>query len=302
MNAVQPERTIRAGSLAAVLLLVALGGNAQNQQPSPALQTNSPPEIVVHDAPPVPEKTGADKELEKAIGGRLESDAWVSSHNVNVSAISGAVTLQGKVDTVLARERAEALAKTFPGVNQVQNQIQVAVAGRADWDVISNIQNAYRRKPALKDSQIKAQSRNGSVTLSGIVGSNHRKHLAEALAKAVPGVATVENEIQVELLKPLSDNEVREDLLSRIAWDPWLENPHVAVEVRNGQAVLSGIVPNETARERLRKNSEMIGINSVDLAGVRVEPALVKEESPVEPGSLTPTGRTSTNMPPSPPE
>lgn len=272
--------------------IVALGLSLAYAQEESLAETNDPVNIQIQEPEARPEPSAADRQLQSTIDERLESDRLVDSHQVRVTVLDGRATLEGTVDTVLAKERALALARATEGVGEIRDQVQVAVAGRADWEILADAQTAFRRDPALTNSLIQGAVENGILTLTGSVESNHRKVLAEALAKGVKGVAQVENELHVEVPPHRADSEIRADVLSRIAWDPWLRNPAVGVEVKQGNVIINGVVDSENARERLRKDALVMGVREVSVAGVKVDPQFAKRS---QPSVLTPTGREEKN-------
>ena len=78
-------------------------------------------------------KVAANKAIDKfddmaittAISAELTKDPDIKLFNVNVDTKEGAVTLKGNVPTDEVRNRATAIAKTFSGVQSVDNQLVV---------------------------------------------------------------------------------------------------------------------------------------------------------------------------------
>lgn len=66
-----------------------------------------------------------DMAITTAISAELLKDAEVKLLKINVDTKDGAVVLNGSVPTASARERAEAIAKTFSGVQSVDNRLLV---------------------------------------------------------------------------------------------------------------------------------------------------------------------------------
>lgn len=57
---------------------------------------------------------------------------------------------------------------------------------------------AFGRSPSFKFPDVQVASFNGNVQLSGFVVSEDQKKSAEAMAKEVPGVLSVENKISLK--------------------------------------------------------------------------------------------------------
>ncbi len=68
----------------------------------------------------------------------------------------------------------------------------------ADEQLVHQINERFTHHPALDANAIVVTCREGLVTLQGAVRSHEAKALAEGLAKEVPGVLNVRNEIQVK--------------------------------------------------------------------------------------------------------
>nr|WP_051984455.1 BON domain-containing protein [Polaromonas sp. CG_9.11] len=66
-----------------------------------------------------------DLAITTAISSELLKDAEIKFFRINVDTKDGAVVLKGTVPTDLVRERAAAIAKTFSGVQSVDNQLVI---------------------------------------------------------------------------------------------------------------------------------------------------------------------------------
>lgn len=234
-----------------------------------------------------------DQQLGRAIAERLDSDEHVPSYNVQASVTNGLVTLTGKVDNLLAKERAGELARAISGTGEVRNQIDVAMRRRQDSELIGEVKMVLRRNAALKSYRIDPKASDGVVILSGIVSSPHRKYLAETLVKGIRGVEHVENEIRVDLQASRPDEEIQTDVVSGIQWDPALKNPQVRVDVKKGVVTVTGVVESQAALDRIAKDAEVQGAKSVNVSGVEVKPGFFESTGPLQPDRLTPTGRGS---------
>lgn len=105
------------------------------------------------------------------------------------------VTLSGTVDTASQKHAAEQIAWQVPGVQGVQNNLTAtnadATPESADVKLAHRVEfELYSTKAiSLKTMQIHAE--NGTVTLSGNVGSRAEKLLAEKVTQSVEGVRKV---------------------------------------------------------------------------------------------------------------
>lgn len=67
----------------------------------------------------------SDSAVTSSVRARLGADSVVSVFDIGVRTWEGTVTLSGRVGSILARNRAEALARETSGVKAVNNQIVV---------------------------------------------------------------------------------------------------------------------------------------------------------------------------------
>lgn len=128
----------------------------------------------------------------------------VTTSDLNVDTVSGAVTLHGKVESAAEKANAERVAKGIDGVKSVQNLLQVVApaAQRAteakDDDVKARVEAAFKALPAVDDSGIGVASVNkGVVLLSGRAKNLEAHVLAIETARGVPGVRRVATQVEV---------------------------------------------------------------------------------------------------------
>ena len=120
----------------------------------------------------------------------------------------GVMTLTGTVPNEDQKTQAESIAKQAAPTYTVADQIAVVPPANADAakaansDTDSAIEDSFKaeldKHRNLKDQSISVKSKNGSVTLSGSVKTEAQKREAEKLAKKVPNVQQVVNEIDVK--------------------------------------------------------------------------------------------------------
>ena len=75
-------------------------------------------------------------------------------------------------------------------------------ASEMDDRIESSAKNSYVFKTYLKDDDIKIQSKDGAVTLTGIVSEESRKGLAKETVAGLPGVKSVDNRLEVKGASP----------------------------------------------------------------------------------------------------
>ncbi len=120
----------------------------------------------------------------------------------------GVMTLTGTVPTEDQKTQAESIAKEAAPTYTIADQIAVVPPNNADnmkaanSDTDNAIEDSFKaemkKNRALSKQDISVKSKNGSVTLTGSVRTAAEKREAEALAKKVPNVQQVVNEIDVK--------------------------------------------------------------------------------------------------------
>jgi len=80
-------------------------------------------------------------------------------------------------------------------------------ASTMDDRIVSSAKKSYVFKTYLKDNDIKVQSRDGAVTLSGIVTEEYHKSLAQETVAGLPGVKSVDNRLEVKGERPAENSD-----------------------------------------------------------------------------------------------
>ncbi len=120
----------------------------------------------------------------------------------------GVITLTGTVPTPDQKEQAESIAKTAAPTYTVADEIAVVPPDNADAtksalsDTDSAIEDSFKadlkKHRNLDDQSISVKSKNGAVVLTGSVKTAAQKREASAMARRLPNVQQVVNELKVE--------------------------------------------------------------------------------------------------------
>jgi hyperosmotically inducible protein len=144
-----------------------------------------------------------------------EKDAVVNSlKNNNLGSVDvsqdrdkGVMTLKGNVATDDAKQQAENLAKQAAPDYTIADEIGVrppdaqnagAVASNLDSGIEDNFKAAIKAHENLNDQSIHASAKNGTLVISGSVKTTTQKSEVNKLAKEVPNVQQVVNELEVK--------------------------------------------------------------------------------------------------------
>lgn len=206
-----------------------------------------------------------DFDITSAINTAMWDDDAVSADDIDVTTREGIVTLEGMVDNILAKERAEAITEAIIGVRAIVNLIDVFPAiPRTDEDLAQAVENAWIADPAVHTWKLEAAARDGLVTLTGTAGSHAQRDLAETIAKGVRGVTGIRNEIDVDYDVVRTDAEIRKEIEARLENDVRVDDALIDTAVENGIVRLSGAVGSLQEKTQAARNAWVAGVVSVD--------------------------------------
>ncbi len=141
----------------------------------------------------------ADLEIKTLVTDHLAQSAELQNEHITVQVSKRRVSLDGTVDSPAQRRAADRIALLVPGVMELTSNLTVTTAAGApespDDKLAHRVEfELYATKAvALKDVQVRSQD--GSVYLSGKVGSRAEKLLAERVTQSVEGVKKVVNNL-----------------------------------------------------------------------------------------------------------
>jgi len=137
----------------------------------------------------------------------------LSNNNLGQISVSqnrekGVITLTGNVGSDDLKAQAENLARTAApdytianeiGVRPIGNEGQAhAVSSILDKGIETNFKASIKANKNLDKQSINYKAKNGTLVLTGCVKTDQQKVEAESLARHVPNVQQVVNEIQVD--------------------------------------------------------------------------------------------------------
>jgi len=129
----------------------------------------------------------------------LFADDRVKGRQVTVETKDGVVFLRGKVDSAEAKSAAADVAGGVDGVKSVKNDLQVVAPSDRkavksnDADITKAVETRLKNDAQLKKVDVRADA--GVVTLTGEVPSINASAKASEMARGVPGVKSVKNEL-----------------------------------------------------------------------------------------------------------
>jgi len=135
----------------------------------------------------------------------LFGDDRIKGGPVSVETVNGAVSLRGKVDSGDAKTAAASIAQAVDGVKSVRNDLQVVPGGdrkaidASDTDITRQVEGRLAKNAQLKKVDVRTDG--GAVILTGAVSSIGASARASELARGVPGVRMVKNELTYDPAK-----------------------------------------------------------------------------------------------------
>ena len=126
----------------------------------------------------------------------------MSGSSINVDTQNGTVMLRGKVSSADEKRAAEEVARSIDGVGTVKNELQVVspserkMVNAKDSDLKDSVQRRIKTDTRLKESDIEVRVDAGVVTLMGDVKDIGARARASEVARGVPGVKYVKNELR----------------------------------------------------------------------------------------------------------
>jgi hyperosmotically inducible protein len=211
----------------------------------------------------------------------LFADDRVKGRQVNVETNGGVVTLRGKVDTADAKAAAESIAKGVDGVRSVKNELQVvaptdrATVDAKDEDLEKAVEDRFAKDQRLSKIDVRADK--GMVTLTGDAPNIATSARASEVARGVPGVRAVKNDLTV---KEGGDKDMR------------TERSDVRADRRGGQADGGAISPGRQEHVRLMQEAlKKEGYDPGPIDGIQGRQTTAAIEAFQRAENLTVTGR-----------
>ena len=183
---------------------------AETEPPEP--DTHEEPREIIEDAadggnpgltePEALPDVMTDASVTASIKTRFLEDADIPALSINVDTNDGIVTLFGQAHNEEARKMAEAYARSVPGVVGVRNDIRV-VDGKPNTNKVTDdalareVEGVLEKRKHLERCNIRVSAKDGAIRLDGDVPNRELKQSAATIARTVPGVRSVRNELRV---------------------------------------------------------------------------------------------------------
>jgi len=136
-----------------------------------------------------------------------------------------------------------------------------AFASKMDNRIESTARKSYVFKTYLQGDQIKIESRNGAVTLSGLVSERSHKALARDTVSGIPGVRSVEDRLEVEGAPPTENSDLwlRDKVKATLLLHRSVRGASTSIEVKDGNVTLRGEAENQAQKELTTEYAKDVG-------------------------------------------
>ena len=124
-------------------------------------------------------------------------------------------------------------------------------ASETDQRIESTFKKTYVYQTYLKDDAVRAEAKDGVVTLTGTVGEEFHKALAQETVASLPGVIRVDNKLatKAELAVEDTDTSIGRRVKTALLFHRNVNVGKTAVEVKDGIVTLRGEASSATQKE-----------------------------------------------------
>lgn len=163
-------------------------------------------------------KNNSDDKVHQRTRRILRKDKDLRGYDLNTDVVNGEVQLQGVVDTLQEKERAEELVRGVPGVKGVAGAVSISTDGAiTDKDVIIEVKEELESAPDVDLHHIGVASVNahGKVVLRGRTSDPAKIDAAVEAASKARGVTKVVSQVKLSAeelsLEDIFHSQVRND-------------------------------------------------------------------------------------------
>lgn len=228
--------------------------------------------------------------IEGRVQGALAYNIFLDSTDVSVKMDSGVAKLVGTVPSEIERELAENIAMNIDGVKTVQNMIEInpelAPRGRSDnlqriFDATTTaaVRTRLLSNKNMHNMNIQISTKDGVVSLNGLVSSLSQKESAEQIALNTRSVLDVRNELEISETSTIAEkaNNVSTKVVREVS-DAWISSKiratlllssdfpgsNVSISTNKGKVTLNGYARNSAQRAAIEGSvNEFVGVSEV---------------------------------------
>lgn len=196
-----------------------------------------------------------DEMIKQEIIDQLAWDDRVDANKIFVHVHDYIVRLEGTVPSYAAKLAAEKDAYSVTDVIRVENLLEVKLPSESthpsDAIINSDVESKIRSDSRIKSPDLKANTKDGIVTLTGNVDAYWQRRLAEDIVASSDGVILVENKLSVTLIKSAADAEIETAIKNACKRNALIDGDKIDVKVHKGIVLLRGKVPNNLVKREV---------------------------------------------------
>jgi len=139
-------------------------------------------------------------------------------------------------------------------------------ADENDVRIVSSARDSYAFRVYLKGDDIKIESKNGAVTLTGVVSEEFHKTLANETLVALEGVTSVDNRLEIKGAPPTANSDawLETKVKATLRFHRNVSASNTEVDVKDGIATLRGNATSQAQKELTTEYAKDVeGIKSV---------------------------------------
>jgi len=190
----------------------------------------------------------SDKVKKQEIIDQLTWNDSVNADNIQVKVSGNTALLEGIVPNYASKISAAINANMIRGINYVENNLKVELPVKSnlpdDKEITENIMNTLKWQSNVSTENLKVESNEGIVTLSGTVETLWGKNQAEDIVNGIHGVIGVVNKLDVNMSRTVKDIEIEEDINKAFERSTIIDENKISVGVNKGSVHLTGAVAN----------------------------------------------------------
>jgi osmotically-inducible protein OsmY len=124
-------------------------------------------------------------------------------------------------------------------------------ASKQDDRIVSSARNSYVFQVYLKGDDIKIESKNGAVTLTGVVSEEFHKSLAKETVAALPGVLSVDNRLEIKGAPPTANSDawLESKVKATLLFHRSVSADNTEIDVKDGIVTLRGNATSQAQKE-----------------------------------------------------
>ena len=124
-------------------------------------------------------------------------------------------------------------------------------ASKTDDRIVSSARNSYVFQTYLKGDDIKIESKDGAVTLTGVVSEEFHMSLAKETLAALPGVVSVDNRLEIKGAPPTANSDawLEEKVKAALLFHRSVSADNTEIDVKDAIVTLRGHATSQAQKE-----------------------------------------------------